>query len=163
MSMKRQFSMCSYRIGFHIELIWLDIFSGQFKFSFSNLVMIRDWYIFLHLLCSHGAHFWASAGTGHMATQVRMSKWLLKLWLHKQRSPHFVWEMTFHWQWYLRGLICFMIISSNALHRFVRISCLCNLPFCMTRCSAWCGLFCDVVCNRCITVAGNHSLISCLT
>lgn len=57
-------------------------------------------------------------GPGHLVTLVRMSKWSLRLWLHKERNRHFAWEMTFLWQYCLRGHTCCTIISSNDLHRF---------------------------------------------
>lgn len=58
---------------------------------------------------------------GPMATRVKMSRWLLKPWPHKERNLHFAWETIFLWQYYPRSRICFLIISSNALLRFVTV------------------------------------------
>ena len=89
------------------------------------------WLLHNHFL-EWGLYILYFMGAEHLATRVRMSKWLLRQWLHKGRNLHFAWAMIFHWQFYLRDHICFMTISSNGLHRSVNfITCLIEFGSCL--------------------------------
>lgn len=57
--------------------------------------------------------------SGHLVIQVKMCKWLLSLWLLKERNQPSAWATIFRWQDCLKDRTCFTIISNKDLHRYI--------------------------------------------